>query len=178
MQSVEKFSPIFSPLLWRHRVIFLVLWRHKSKYRDKLNKLAKFQKNRWSRFGDLKNAQSLIAYDVTWWRHNANIETDFSSPSKNLSIDVSHVYRRPVEKFDPIFGPLLWRHRAIFWVLWRHRSKDREKLNKDGKFRKNRWSRFCGPQTSPIYCSKQKNSPPGKIKYGGARLKRLVELFF
>ena len=116
-----------------------------------------------------KNAdfRALGPYDVTWWRHNANIETDFSSLLKNLSIDVSHVYRRPVEKFDPIFGPLLWRHRAIFRVLWRHRSKDREKLNKHGKFRKICWSRFCGAQKIPIVDTFTKSGPLEK-KYAHA----------
>ena len=106
-------------------------------------------------------------YDVTWWRHNANIFPDSLSPFKNLSIDVLHDHVWLEKIFGPYFDPWLWRHGTILGGQWRHQIQDRKILSRYANFRKNCWSRFCWTQKIPIYHTFTKSGPLEK-KYAHA----------
>ena len=114
--------------------------------------------------------------DVTWWRHSTNIKTDFSSPLKILSFDVSHDLLRSKIKITLFLTPNYDVIMGFCLGQWRHQSKDHRKLIQHAKFQKIRRSRFWGPQFSPKYCS-NRFSAPLQNQYTHAPRTNVYEIF-
>ena len=118
----------------------------------------------------------LIDCDVTWWRHNANIETDFLSPLKILWFDVSHDLLRSKIKITLFLTPDYDVIMGICLDRWRHQSKDHWKLIQYAKFQKILSSRFWGAQIPPKCCS-NRFSTPLQNQYTHAPRTNVYEIF-
>ena len=63
--KIVIFGP-FDPPLWRHRPKFKKWWRHQKIFQLKLGGYAKFQENRWSRFGVPKELPILKIFFIKY----------------------------------------------------------------------------------------------------------------